>query len=132
MLLKEGNIVELKQGHKVYAEIPSHFVFENRVGCFDLAKTEVPVGGNKNGLNTDYLVGRWVVVRTEYGGGGTGHGAGDVYPDGHKVTCEKIVDHSWEYKIRVSFYQTGCFTAMIREDEIDVVGQAQLSYTISD
>ena len=131
MLLKEGNVIELKSGHTVYAKIPEHFAYSNKVGCFELTKAEVPVCGDKNGLNTDFLGGKWIVVKTAMTGGGTGHGPHDVYPSGHEVTCERVVERSYDYKMRISFYQTGCFTAMIREGEVEVVGTAEATYSIS-
>ena len=46
-MLKEGDIVELTDGHTVYARIPAHFAYSNRIGCFDeVVKTEVTIGKN--------------------------------------------------------------------------------------
>ena len=127
-LLKEGDIIELKAGHTVYYELPAHFVYSNRKGVFDkLAHTEVHIGCEKGGLNTDFLKGKYVVVKTCFEGGGTGHGVGDVYPDGHHVFAEKIVDEL-DHKITVDFYQSGCFTAMITD--ITPVGKAKLTYEV--
>lgn len=68
----------------------------------------------------EYLQGRYVVYKTTTDGGGTGHGPHDVYPDGYHVFCERLADG-----VRVDFYQTGCFTAMI--EEIKPVGKAERS-----
>ncbi len=129
MLLEKGNVIELKKGHTVYAEVPEHFAYANKVGCFDLTKTEVPICGNKNGLNTDFMGGLWIVTNTSYAGGGCWHGSHDVYPGGHRVECERAVGKSYNYKMKISFYQTGCFTAMIREGEVKVVGQAKAEWS---
>lgn len=112
-MLQEGDIIELKEGHKIYAEVPEHFVFSNRKGSFQLTYHDVEIGGDFS-----YLAGRYVVYKTAYDGGGTGHGQYDTYPDGHHVFCERLDDRS----VKVDFYQSGCFTAMIRE--ITPVGHA--------
>jgi hypothetical protein len=132
MLLKAGDVIELKKGHTVYATIPEHFAYSNKVGCFNLCDTEVPVGGEKNGLNTDYLLGKWIVTSTASEGGGTGHGCNDVYPDGHRVTCMQIKRQFGDFQPRVSFYQTGSFTAMIKEGEIKAIGRATATYKIEE
>lgn len=119
-LLEEGDVIELTSKHTVYAEVPKHFVYSNCRGDFSLTHTEARLWEG----NFDYLRGQYVVVKTSFGGGGTGHGGHDVYPDGHRVFCEKT-DGS---KHRVDFYQTGCFTAMI--PEIEVVGRAALKWSI--
>ena len=54
-----------------------------------------------------------------FDGGGTGHGAHDVYPDGHHVHC---VHENGKHNI--DFYQSGAFTAMIKD--IVPVGRAEL------
>ncbi len=122
--LKEGDIVELKQGHTVYAEIPNHFAYPGDVGNFELTTTEVPVCSNVNGLNTIYLGGKYVVVKTEYGGGSSSAG----YPDGHSVTCQKM--WSKDRILKVSFYQSGCFTTRIKPEDIEIVGKAELTYRV--
>lgn len=123
-LLREGDIIELREGHEVYVDLPKHFVYANRRGCFDeLASTEVVIGENKGGMDTGWLAGRYVVVRTAVEGGGIGHGPHDVFPDGHRVTAERLEDDRRLYAPpRVSFYQTGSFTAMI--EAIEPVGRA--------
>lgn len=120
--LNEGEIIELKAGHMVYVKLPAHFCYSNRKGCFDeLAKRAVKIGEQIGGLDTNYLAGRYIVTKTANDGGGTGHGPHDVYPDGHHVWCESIGE-SWDTKIAVDFYQSGCFTAM--NGEIPVIGKA--------
>jgi hypothetical protein len=116
-MLSEGDIIELKDGHKVYANVPEHFLYANRKGSFKLSRGEATIGGEFS-----YLAGRYVVYKTASDGGGTGHGPNDVYPDGHHVFCEKLDDRS----VKVDFYQSGCFTAMI--ENIEPVGKASRSW----
>ena len=103
-LLQEGDIIELKRGEKVYADIPVHFLYGNRRGSFGLGHGEALIDGE-----LDYLAGRYVVYKTTYDGGGEGHGPNDTYPDGHHVYCERLSDPS----VKVDFYQDGCFTCML-------------------
>lgn len=106
-MLQEGDIIELKVGHKVYADVPEHFLYTNRRGSFSLAHGEVVIGGE-----LAYLAGRYVVYKTSFEGGGTGMWR-DVYPDGHHVYCERLDDHS----VKVDFYQSGAFTCVIEHIE---------------
>ena len=118
-LLEEGDIIELKVGHKVYADIPEHFVFDNCKGSFKMTHHEVVI----DAVNFSYFAGRYVVYKTVFHGGGTGMGPHDVYPDGHHVYCEKLDDRS----VKADFYQSGCFTAMI--ESIKPVGRAVRQWT---
>lgn len=120
-MLQEGDVIELKDGMKVYADIPEHFVFLNKRGSFKLTHSEVTLG-----RNFDYLCGKYVVVKTALDGGGTGHDQGDIYPNGHHVVCRKLDDQ----KIRVDFYQSGAFTAII--EDIEPTGKATLTWTFKE
>lgn len=129
-LLREGDVIELRTGHTVYMKLPTHFVYTNRQGCFDeLAKTEVTIGDAKNGMSTDWIAGRYVVTGTSYEGGGTGMGSHDVYPDGHYVKAEKLETSDRDHRTKVSFYQTGCFTAMIAD--IRPIGRAVARWEVA-
>lgn len=110
-MLKEGDIIELKEGYKVYADVPEHFLYANRKGSFKIGHGEVLINGELS-----YLAGKYVVYKTSMDGGGVS--LNDSYPDGYHVYCEKVNDPA----IRVDFYQSGCFTAMIVD--IPVVGRA--------
>ena len=104
-MLEEGDIIELKKGMRVYAEVPKHFLYDNARGVFhQTGRGEIDIGGA-----LDYFAGRYVVYKTAMDGGGTGHGVGDVYPDGHHVYAQKLDNPS----VRVDFYQSGAFTAML-------------------
>jgi hypothetical protein len=131
-LLKEGDIILLQQGHTVYTEIPNHFIYSNRVGDFkNCSLTEVKIGElNFKGIDTSFLIGKYIVVKTTNTGGGVcGHGTNDYYPNGHHVICEKITDKTTSKdSIKVSFYQTGCFTAMIKD--IKPIGRATCKWTV--
>ncbi len=110
LLLQEGDIIELVEGHVVYANIPAHFAYSNKKGCYDLVNHEARISGE-----LAYLAGRYVVHNTAFtGGGGPAH---DSFPNGHCVYCERITDGN-----KVRFYQSGCFTAMIKD--IKPVGRA--------
>lgn len=115
-LLSEGDVIELREGHKVYADIPEHFVYANRQGSFKLTHHEATISEQ-----LIYLAGRYVVVKTTSDGGGTGMGPYDVYPNGHHVYAERADG------TKVDFYQSGCFTAMI--ENISPVGSATRKWT---
>lgn len=123
-MLEEGNVIELKEGHTVYLVLPEHFCYANRRGCFGkVAQTEVTIGKEKNGLNTDFLAGKYIVTATSMKGGGTARGPNDVYPNGHHVKCIGAQNN----QIQVSFYQSGSFTAMI--EGINSIGQAKPNWS---
>ena len=111
-MLQEGDIVELQEGHKVYATVPKHFLYENCEGCCDVDKGAVVIGGE-----LAYLKGRYVVYKTGYDGG-SGAGGRDDYPGGHHVFCERLDDRG----VQIDFYQSGSFTAMI--EDLHPVGKA--------
>ena len=114
-MLAEGDIVEIKVGMKVYADVPEHFLYANKRGVFDkTAHGEAMIDGE-----LAYLAGRYVVYKTAHDGGGTGMGPHDVYPNGHHVFCEKLEDQSQ----KIDFYQSGSFTAML--PDLKPVGRAQ-------
>lgn len=65
----------------------------------------------------------WVVEDARMGGGGTGHGPHDIYPDGWQVTVRRLKRGKYDPKgDTIRFYQSGCFTAecMITPAEIDL------------
>ena len=118
-MLKEGDVIEIKEGHKVYALVPEHFVYSNKKGSFKKVKSDVLVSGE-----LDYLKGKYVVTQTTMDGGGTGHGPNDTYPSGHHVFCVNVDDG----ETKIDFYQSGCFTAMIRD--IEPIGKATLKWVV--
>lgn len=120
MLLKEGDIIEIKAGHKVYSTVPKHFLFSNRKGDFTLARGECNVGGDLS-----YLSGKYVVDKVKLEGGGFGHGSHDIYPDGHHVFCKSLTSEQ-----ELDFYQSGCFTCVITD--IQPIGKAERSWKISE
>jgi hypothetical protein len=111
--LVEGDIIELKEGHKVYADIEERLVFSNTPKSNKKVHHEVVL--NKSHSN---LIGKYVVYKTAFEGGGTGMGDHDIFPDGWHVYCEKLTNPF----IKVDFYQSGCFTAVI--EKIEPVGKA--------
>ncbi|MFE6075622.1 hypothetical protein ACFVQB_14215 [Paenibacillus sp. NPDC057886] len=100
-LLEVGDVVELKIGQKVYYK-PKEKSYTSDVKVSE--------------QNYEELVREYVVVKTEFSGGGYGHGMNDYYPNGHKVYCRKLNNQRWDAnEIEVNFYQTGSFTAMIQD-----------------
>lgn len=116
-LLSRGDVFLLKDGQRVYMK---------RLGFSDL---EVVVGKPtahqeyQRDEDRKYLAtvehpippaGEYRVTRTSYGGGGTAMGPHDVFPDGHRVYAKPVnADDPL-----ISFYQTGCFTAMIKNPKV--------------
>ena len=117
-MLQEGDIINLEAGMSVYADVPKHFVYANKRGIFDLTHVDIILG-----KDFDYLCGKYIVYKTVCDGGGVGAGSFDTYPNGHHVFCVKTEDAN----VKVDFYQSGCFTAMIQE--VEVIGKAQLRWT---
>lgn len=115
--LEEGDVIELNETHAVYASIPEHFAYSNKKGSFKLTRAHVTLKGEMN-----YLCGKYIVTKTAFDGGSTGR---DAYPNGHHVFCARTDDST----VKVDFYQSGCFTAMI--EDIKPIGKAELKWSIS-
>jgi hypothetical protein len=125
-LLSRGDVFLLKKGQTVYMKTLGFSDLEVVVGKpsshQEYQHDEIKVKGRK--FHSDqYLAtvehpippaGEYRVTRTSYGGGGTGMGPHDVFPDGHRVYAKPVnADEPL-----ISFYQTGCFTAMIENPKI--------------
>ncbi len=115
--LQEGDIINIKEGHTVYAEVPKHFIYSNCKGDFSLSKSNICITGELK-----YLAGKYIVIKTAMDGGGQGHGPGDIYPDGYHVYCE-CADPGKRGTF-IDFYQSGSFNAMI--EKILPIGKARL------
>jgi len=114
-MLQEGDVIEIKRKMKVYADVPEHFAHSNKQGCFDMTHADVMLG-----RDLEYLCGKYIVYKiTSDGGGANFDGA---FPDGYHVFCVKADNE----KIKVDFYQSGHFTAMIKD--IQPVGRATLHW----
>ena len=122
-LLEEGDVIILKIGHVVYADIPEHFVFSNRKGIWTLTHINVTIVGEFK-----YLLGKYIVIKTAFDGGGTGMGHHDTYPNGHHVWAEQVPERKEDICHKVDFYQTGAFTAMITD--IEPIGKAERTWKI--
>ena len=117
-ILFENDLIELKEGHSVYAELPAHF--QGRVGNFDTLDDETlivigkPIGPEGARMDTSFFKGYYLIHHEIIDGGGQGQGAGDVFPSGNHVFADKVVG-KFDPPIRVSFYTSGHFTAMIQD-----------------
>lgn len=124
--LEEGDIIYINAGKHVYIELPEHCVYSNKIGVFNkLATTAIKIGEPIGGMDTSFLESKYVVVKTAMEGGGIAMEK-DVYPDGHHVFCESISCP----ELKVNFYQSGCFTAMIRPHEIQPAGKARRQWIV--
>lgn len=85
----------------------------------DKSKVVEFVKGNVPEQQTEQFIlkeGEFIVTKTTFDGGGTGHGPHDVYPDGHHVFCKALKDGKYnENGVEISFYQSGSFTCMITD-----------------
>lgn len=125
-LLQRGDVFVLEVGQKVYMR--TRGLSDCEVVCGEATshqeykRDKVVVGGKEYFSEPELREvkhpvpkpGNYRVVRTEYSGGGTGHGPHDIFPDGHKVFAQPVGKDS----PTISFYQTGCFTAMIENPKI--------------
>lgn len=127
-LLKVGDIIKLKKGDKIYMDIPNHFIYENSLGDWkNFSNIEVVIGHLSCLRNYDsswLLEKELLVVKTKMDGGSQGH---DAFPDGLHVYCVVISDVSDNMKewIKVDFYQSGCFSAVIEEGKILITDKAE-------
>lgn len=161
-LLQKGDRIRLEKGMRVYAPIPSKFIFANTpfsTGVYESEAIEIGRVYRKLAVTKDKLLnesfeaisrilhisaeelnkmsrkemetfidslalnfdeeefdssiyaGEYMVEYVSFGGGGLqGTPSGyEIYPNGWHVFCARVDDPS----IRVNFYQTGDFTAVI-------------------
>ena len=114
-LLKEGDVIQINIGMEVYAKVPRHFLYFDERGCWDLDDGLITID-----KELDYFKGKYIVYKTSLDGGGRD------YDDGHHVFCKKEDDP----KLEIHFYQTGSFTAMIKN--IEPIGRAKLTWVIKE
>lgn len=113
-LLEEGDVIEITQGMKVYANVPKHFLYANQKGNFELDRGCVLINDDLK-----YLTGKYAVDHTSLDGGSPQ----DDYPSGHHVFCVSL-----ENDTKIDFYQTGFFSAMIQD--IQPIGKAVKKWVI--
>lgn len=66
MELKEGDEIELTPGCRACLYIPTHFVCDNRKGDFSTCMfVYVRIGERHNGMDTDWLAGRYTVLKKD-------------------------------------------------------------------
>ena len=130
-MLQEGDVIEIKREMRVYADVPEHFVHPNKQGCFDMIHADVILG-----RDLEYLCGKYIVYKTTsdegpsnfdgaFPGGDELHHAlriNGLPRYGYHVFCVKADNE----KIKVDFYQSGHFSAMIKD--IQPVGRATLHW----
>ena len=93
--------------NKLTKNIIKEFEYEGYDVSFDEIMSVV-ITKVKKPTNDKFVfeAGEFVVTKTKFGGGGTGMGDHDVYPDGHEVFCKRLKDG--EYDIdgdEISFYK---------------------------
>lgn len=118
-LVQVGDVIRIKSGMKIQGNIPKHFAYSNKPGDFSLTKTVFKVSGQLS-----YFEGDYIVTNTTMNGGGTGHGASDVYPDGWEVKAQKVDDEG----VEITLYQSGCF--IHTNTDIEVVGKSEKKWVI--
>jgi len=133
VMLERGDIFKIEKGHSFYVkELPQLFLCDNGDYNWENSSGEIRnVGQIQRGLDTNVFVGEYIVEGTSSCGGGTGHGAHDVYPNGHKVTAKRIVERFGKKEVsdfEISFYQSGSFTCM--NPDIEAIRKAELKYHI--
>lgn len=118
----DGNLVPKTDVITVDGKTREHPVQFRRSGTAQDQKTEfetVELGAYDESRG----LAQFVVENAQMQGGGTGHGPGDVFPDGWYVQARKL-DETGSYNPNgelVQFYQSGCFTGLI--PEVELVGK---------
>ena len=121
--LQTGDVFNMKKGMQAYLMLPECQVYSNTPDSQKLTETNRTLDAKSK------FIGEYVVIRTSYGGGGTGHGDNDVYPDGHRVYAQKL-NKQGKYSdkgLKLNFYQSGCFNAM--NTEVPVIRTMKMSFT---
>jgi len=80
------------------------------------------------------IEGSYLVEKTTVDGGGTGHGPGDIYPDGHHVYARRLLKGTeWNTAVQlIDFWQSGSFNRMIEPKNVKVIGKAQKTWLITE
>lgn len=109
--LEEGDVIELKKGHTIYANIPEKYVYKDTKKPDKQRKAEISIGEDYGGLDTSYLGGRYAVVKTTLVSNETGMELQDVIQNDHHVWCKKMFENG-ELGEQIEFYLNGAFSAM--------------------
>ena len=116
-LLVVGDVIELKEGHKVFTKVPVHFLYEIKKGCWDLECASISLGSP-----FEYLQGKYIVTKT--GVGNVDAALSCLIPNEEYATCESLCG-----KFKVGFYQSGNFAA---NKDIEPIGKAELVWQFVD
>ena len=98
------------------------FEYEGYDVSYDEIKTLV-LNKVKKPTNDKFVfeAGEFVVTKTKFGGGGTGMGDHDIYPDGHEVFCKRLIYGKYnELGDEISFYEDGCFNTTVKKKIIPI------------
>lgn len=132
--LRVGEVIELKEGMTISAEIEQRFIYANCPTSTELVKTTIRIGqeyndGKGNTYSTKKYKGKYVVVETKTDGGSRSDR--DYYPDGHHVFAQKLKkDGSYSMKAeKINFYQSGCFTNTILPENTIKVTELEMERT---
>ena len=117
-MLVEGDVIEIKGGMRVYADVPEHFAYSNKKGSFELTHAGIIIDAN-----LEYLCGKYIVTKivNEQPVGRDGGIIG-----GNHVYCINADNDT----IKVDFYQSGGFT--IENENIKPIGKAVLTWKIKE
>jgi len=76
------------------------------------------------------IEGNYLVEKTVFDGGGTGHGPYDFYPDGHHVYARRLLNEKeWNTAVQlVNFWQSGSFSGI----NVKIVGKAKKTWLITE
>jgi len=116
-MLNVGDVIEIKEGHQIYATVPKHFLYSNCKGNFELRHEHITVKGELS-----YFYGKYIVINTA----NEGSGEGKYSQAGYRVYCIAAEDKNR----KIDFFQTGSFTAMIKD--IEPIGKAKVQWDIED
>ena len=77
------------------------------------------------------LAGTYITERTCFDGG-THNSSRDYYPDGHHVFVRRLIQGEYNLAVQIQdFYQTGCFSDMIKPEQYKKIGKWKKKITVN-